>query len=114
MEDIGCIAWTIKHDATILSYKFYSLFNEEDRQRISELVKTNTGQKTIINFENNKKPIYSHYLKNILYFTNYFNLVNNKCANKRTSIVKLSTKTLKCVEIYQSKFEIIHFTMNDQ
>lgn len=30
-----------------------------------------------------------------------------------TSVVKLSSDTLKCVEIYQSKYKIEHFSMNE-
>lgn len=63
-----------------------------------------------IDFDN--VPIFSPFFQDTIYFVNHLDAIDN-CAQNGTSIIKMSTNSLKCLEIYQSKFKIIHFSINE-
>ena len=67
----------------------------------------------IVGFEYGNRPLSPANDATTLYFTTP--VVEASLANTEgTSLVKMSTETLSCVEIYQSKYSIVHFTQFTQ
>jgi hypothetical protein len=82
-----------------------------DRNQLELLVKKPLTLKHIVCIDFDNMPVFSAFSIDMIYFANKLDVIVN-CNQNGTSIIKMSTKSLRCVEIYQSKFKIIHFAIN--
>ena len=53
-----------------------------------------------------KKPLYPKEMNNIIYLTNCIDELSGE-----TSIIQLNFSNFSCIELYQSKFRIIHLSL---
>ena len=75
------------------------------------MVKMPQQLRQIVKFDFDYQPFSPLDNDDKLYFINH--LETEEGFIYGTSVVKLSSDSLKCVEIYQSKYKIEHFSMNE-
>ena len=95
----------------MVKFTFMSLLKEDDRKLIWTKVKNPKEIKQIVEFDFDQQPFSPYENIDKIYFIHH--LENEDGDIYGTSIVKLSSETLKCFEIYQSKYKIEHFSMNE-
>jgi len=110
VEDVGCIVFERLH--SLVKYRFLSLIKLQEREQLSKLVKKPITLLYIVKFEFEFPPVYSDEKTDIMYFIHHIDLIENT-ASTGTSIIKISTQSLNCAEIYQSKFKITNFSMKE-
>ena len=108
--EVGCIVYNRDH--YIINYNFLSLIKLSDREQIQKLVKKPMTLNHVVKFDFENVPVFTSFFCDTIYFMNHLDAIDS-CAQNGTSIIKMSTKSLKCEEIYQSKFKIIHFSINE-
>ena len=97
LVDVRCIGYERKY--SFFNYRFLSLINLQHREIINKLIKKPSTLNHILKFDFENIPVYSvHFLEHI-YFFNHLDVIDN-CSSNGTSIIKMSTKSLKCIEIY--------------
>lgn len=109
IDRIGCILR--EKDHSINRYRFLDLLVESEREIMHSIVKNPPPLTQIIRFDFDNEPIFPQQEKDVLYFTNYIESVDN--AGDGTSIIKMMTHDLKCTEIYVSKFKVIQLQVRD-
>ena len=109
VEDVGCIVFERLH--SLVKYKFLSLTSPQDREKISKLVRKPITMLSVVKFDFQFPPVFTEDYPDQFYFIHH--IVDFDAAQKGTSVVKISTRTLICAEIYQSKSRITHFSMKE-
>ena len=107
--DVGIIL--AEKDYSMVKFTFMSLLKDDERKLIWAKVKNPKEVKQIVEFDFDQQPFSPYENIDKIYFIHH--LENEDCDIYGTSIVKLSSETLKCFEIYQSKYKIEHFSMNE-
>ena len=102
VQNIGCFYYW--KDNSFINYNFLSLLDNEQRHEITRLMRTQPH--AIVEFNRSSPPISPHINKNVIYTTKMFDMMTGE-----TSIIKINLETMSCYEIYQSKFNLIHFAM---
>lgn len=109
MIEVGVIL--SERDYSVVRYKFLSLLKEDERKMLEQMVRSSQQLRQIVKFDFDYQPFSPFDNDDKLYFINH--LETEEGFIYGTSVVKLSSDTLKCVEIYQSKYKIEHFSMNE-
>lgn len=95
--DVGVILY--ERDYSVIKYTFLSLLKETDREHIQKMVKKLATLKHIVKFDFDCIPIFNADDPDIMYFINHLDIIENASSNG-TSIIKISTKSLNCAEIF--------------
>ena len=103
VQRIGCIV-NRKDNSHNVKYHFLSL--KDDRKEIKKIL--NEQPDMFVHFSLELPPVSPKSRPEIMFFTNCF---DGKTGD--TSVVKIDTHSLDCIEIYQSNFKIVHMAILD-
>ena len=104
IESIGCIL--LKKKQQYNSFEFLRITEPSEKMIIDRKLKHHPEQ--LVTFSMEQPPLYQNEGSDVMYFVH--------CVDQQTgesSVVKVTTSDFKCTEIYQSKFRIVHFSMQE-